>query len=152
MGVIKCKDSGIDHGINVLSEFPVLRDILIRVVRTPLKSVKVESRHEFIVRPYKFQLRASTKNNSAGFPVEFSLRCSRFSCEPLPPFSFKYCLKLHKLGVGKSEYWSGVWNYPSHKVLILEKVWVYFDFNVCAFDFEPYINAENCIMVSLELN
>ena len=54
MGVNNCKKCGVDHGPNVLSEFPVLRDISLRVIRRfPLE---FESSDKFSVCPYKFQL------------------------------------------------------------------------------------------------
>ena len=49
-----CKKCGVDHGPNVLSELPALRDISLRVIRRfPLE---FESSDKFSVCPYKFQL------------------------------------------------------------------------------------------------
>ena len=107
MGVNNCKKCGIDHGPIVLSKVPAIRDTSFRV--NP-QNLKLESSgDEFIVCPYKFQL-----NPCCFFPsMEFKLSCFHACSEPLPPFSFNYCLTLHNLKGGESIQWSGLWSYPN---------------------------------------
>ena len=138
MGVNNCKKCGIDHGPNVLSQIPAIRDISLRV--NPQK-LQYESIEEFIVCPYKFQLSLCIKQN---FSVEFTLSCFHACSEPLPPFSFEYCLTLHNLKRGGSNQWSGVWSYPKCKVVQSEKQQVTNLFQC--------INADNCVLVTLQLN